>query len=596
MAGPPQQFTDPAELNRVLTHIAEQSQHLINDFLHQQTQAGVLGLADSSRIGKTFLEMTQHILSNPTQLVDTQLAFWRNYWDFWQQSTAALWGQPTSPTVDPNGQDHCFNHDAWQNNFVFDYIKQSYLLTARCLQCMVAQTAGLDERTRNRLDFYTRQFVEALAPSNFPTTNPQVLRVTLESGGENLLKGLQHLLDDLAQGRHWLNPLAPQANCFTLGEDLATTPGAVVYQNDIMQLLQYTPITPQVYQRPLLAVPPWLNKYYILDLQPQNSLIKWWVEQGFTVFVISWVNPDAEQADKDFADYLSDGVLKALTVIEQITDQRSINAVGYCLGGTLLACAAAYLSSRRERRLHSCTYLNTLLDFEQPGELEVFMDEEELSVLDGQQAAATDNPKLNAAFNMLRANDLIWSFFIEHYLLGKEDFPFDLLSWNSDTTRMPARLHSFYLRTMYQNNLLREPGGIVLLGKPLDLGKIKTPSYYLASREDHIALWRSAYSSARLFGGSVRFVLGGAGHVAGVINPPTAKQYVYWTNSENNTPKTTDDPEHWLHSAQPHNGSWWQDWLAWVQPLAGSQVPARAPGEDKFPRLEAAPGSYAQTR
>ena len=599
MAGPPRHVTDPAEFNRAFTRIAEQSQRLISDFLQQQTQAGVLGLSDSARISKAFLDMTQHMLRNPLHLVDAQLSLWRNYWGFWQQSTAALWGQPGPGMLKSAESASPTDHDEWQDNFLFDFIKQSYLLTARCLQCTVAQAVGLDEQTRKRLDFYTRQFVDAMAPANFPVTNPEVLRVTLESGGENLLKGLQNLLNDLARGNHYLSLRDPPADSFTLGETLATTPGAVVYQNDIMQLLQYAPSTDSVFQRPLLAVPPWINKYYVLDLRPQNSLIKWWVDQGFTVFVISWVNPGPEQTDKDFADYLSEGILAALDAIEQATGQRSVNAVGYCLGGTLLACAAAYLSSRRERRLRSCTYLTSLLDFEQPGELEVFIDEEELSLLEQHGQSQTDMPvdnsRLAATFNMLRANDMIWSFFVEQYLLGKDSFPFDFLYWNSDSTRMPARLHRFYLRNMYQNNLLREPGGITLLGKPIDLSKIKTPSYYLATQEDHIALWHSVYSSARLFSGPVRFVLGGAGHVAGVINPPDAQQYAYWSH-EKDALQTLENPADWLAGAQRQAGSWWQDWYNWVQPHTGPKVPARLPGAGKLPVLEAAPGSYAKSR
>jgi polyhydroxyalkanoate synthase len=589
MAGPSQQLTDPAELSRVLVHIAEQSQHLITDFLHQQTQAGVLGLTDSSRIGQAFLDMTQHVLNNPAPLVETQLTLWRNYWELWQHSTSAFWGlQPALP-------EHVIKQAETQNNFVFDYIKQSCLLTARCLQCMAAQTAGLDERTRNRLDFYTRQFVEALTPAHFPATNPQVLRTTLESGGENLLQGLQHLLNDLTLGRSWLTPLNAHPEGFILGETIATTPGAVVYQNELMQLIQYAPATEQVYQYPLLAVPPWINKYYLFDLQPQNSLVQWWVAQGFTVFVISWVNPGPEQIDKDLGDYVNDGILQALTAIEQATGEREVNAIGYCLGGTLLACAAAYLSARnQQQRLRSCTYLNTLLDFEQPGELEVFMDEEELSMLDEQPSNTAANSKHCVAFNMLRANDLIWSFFIEHYLLGKEEFPFDLLFWNSDTTRMPTQLHSFYLRTMYQNNLLREPGGIVLLGKPLNLSKIQTPSYYLASKEDHIALWQSAYRSARLFAGPVRFVLGHAGHVAGIIKPSANEQASHWQATHWINSNAVDEPEQWLHEAQLQSGSWWQDWLQWARPLAGTKISARALGENPLAALETAPGSYVK--
>ena len=579
-----QQLLDPAELSRIFARIAEQSQGLIADFLQQQTQAGVLGLSDSLRIGKAFMDMTQHILRNPSQLVNAQLALWQGYWDLWQH-TASWWGQqallepPTAGSTARNGR-----HD-----FLFDFIQQSYLLTTRCLQSMVAQTEGLDEQTCNRLDFYTRQFVDAMAARHSPASNPAMLQKTLISGGDNLLQGLQNLLRDLEHGK---NRLAIRQTDGLVGQRVATTPGAVIFQNELMQLLQYTPSTPQVWQRPLLMVPPWINKFYLLDLGAENSFIKWGVEQGFTVFVISWVNPGPEVADKDFADYLKSGPLAALDAIQQATGERSVNAVGYCLGGVLLACAAGYLAQRREQRLHSCTYLATLLDFEQPGELEVYIDEEELNALEREPEPSR---KPTTAFNMLRANDLIWSYFVNNYLLGKEPLPFDLLYWNADSTRMPVKMHGFYLRNMYQNNLLREAGGISLLGKPIDLSKVKTPSYYLAAIEDHITPWRSVYSSARLFSGPLRFVLAGSGHIAGVINPPQANKYGYWISDQADV-QSLADANAWLSEAERRDGSWWLDWLEWVKPQCGPKVAARQPGDGQLPVLEAAPGSYVQVR
>ena len=578
-----QQLPEPAELARIFARIAEQSQSLIANFLQQQAQAGVIGLSDSLRIGNAFMDMTQHMLHNPSQLVNAQLALWQGYWDLWQH-TANFWGQQVlqkPPEVKQSAQE--------EPDFLFDFIKQSYLLTARCLQSVVAHTEGLDESTCKRLDFYTRQFIETMAAGHFPASNPDVLHKTITSGGDNLLQGLQNLLKDLEYSK---NRLSLQQTKSLIGTHIATTPGAVIFQNELMQLLQYNPATAQVWRRPLLIVPPWINKYYLLDLGAENSFIKWCVEQGLTVFVISWVNPNPEVADKEFGDYIGSGVLAALSAIEQATGVRSINAIGYCLGGVLLACTAAYLAQRRENRLRSCTYLTTLLDFEQPGELEVYIDEEELSALDREAKNIIRKPTIT--FNMLRANDLIWSYFVNNYLLGKEPLPFDLLYWNADSTRMPAKMHSFYLRNMYQNNLLREAGGIALLGKPIDLSKVKTPSYYLATIEDYITPWRSIYSSALLFSGSLRFVLAGSGHIAGVINPPQTKKYGYWTQEQAEAKQ--QDANDWISAAKRHEGSWWPDWLQWVKLHCGAQVAPRHPGEGQLPVIENAPGSYVLVR
>lgn len=584
---------DPAETSRTLAEIADKSQRLVNEFLQHQVTDGTLGMTDMTSINRAFMDMTQRLMSDPSQLVEAQLRLWQDHLNLWQQSTAAWLGQSTEPVATPDQGDRRFRHEDWQQNFVFDYIKQSYLLTARWLHTTITDVDGLDDRTRRKLDFYTRQFVDALSPTNFPATNPEVLRATLESGGENLLRGLKNLLNDLERGKGKLSIRQTDLDAFEPGRNVAATPGKVVFQNELMQLIQYQPSTEQVYQRPLIIVPPWINKFYILDLREKNSYIKWCVDQGFTVFVISWVNPDEQLAEKNFEDYLSQGPLAAMDAVKQATGEREVNMVGYCLGGSLLACVAAWLAARRDRRLKSCTFFTTMLDFEQPGELEVFIDEEELAALETrmQERGYLDGADMATTFNLLRANDLIWSFFVSNYLLGKEPFPFDLLYWNSDSTRMPAAMHSFYLRNMYQNNLLKEPGGITLLGKPIDLGKVKLPIYSVAACEDHIAPWKSVYSGARLLPGPVRFALGGSGHIAGIVNPPAAGKYCYWTRET-----LDEDPEQWFQAAERHEGSWWSDWLAWMIPLAGEQVPARQPGDGKLDVIEDAPGSYVRRR
>ncbi len=588
------QLPDPAELSRTLADIARQSQHLVNDFLEHQVADGNLGMTDFHHISQAFMGMTRRLRSDPAQLAKAQLNLWQDYLDLWQRSTSGWLGQPVEPAIRPESSDRRFRHEDWQQNIVFDFIKQSYLLTARWLQTTVGDLEGLDDKTRRKLDFYTRQFIDALSPSNFVLTNPEVLRATLDSQGYNLLQGLKNLLNDLARGKGLLSIRQTDPEAFEPGHNVAATPGQVIYQNTLMQLIQYQPSTDTVHRKPLLIIPPWINKFYILDLRPNNSFIRWAVDQGFTVFVISWVNPDADLADKNFEDYLRGGPLTALEAIEQATGERRVDTIGYCLGGTLLACAASYLATCGDERIASCTFLATMLDFERPGELEVFIDEEELTALERRMRSRgyLDGAEMATTFNMLRANDLIWSFFVNNYLLGKEPFPFDLLYWNSDSTRMPAAMHSFYLRNMYQNNLLKEPGGIALLGKPIDLGRVHVPVYSVATCDDHIAPWTSVYGSARLFDGPVRFVLGGSGHIAGIINPPGSGKYGYHTG-DSSLPESSDE---WLRQSIQHDDSWWTDWLAWQQARAGPRIPARRPGDGALAPIEPAPGSYVKRR
>src|SRR5213079_1096252 len=499
-----------------------------------------------------------------------------------------LGGKSSEPLIEAALEDRRFRDQAWSDNALFDFIKQSYLLSARWLQGAVSQVEGLDEQTARKVDFYTRQFVDALAPSNFVMTNPEVLRATIDSRGENLLNGLKNLLDDLERGKGRLAISMTDMAAFKIGENVAATPGQVVYKNDLIQLIQYTPTTGRVKKRPLLIIPPWINKFYILDLRPRNSFIRWAVGQGHTVFVISWVNPDERLAAKSFEDYMREGPLAALDAMREATGEREANVIGYCLGGTLLASMLAYLTAKRDNRVKSATYFVTMVDFKEAGELSVFIDEEQLHALEErmEKKGYLEAREMHTTFNMLRANDLIWSFVVNNYLLGKSPFPFDLLYWNADSTRMPAAMHSFYLRKMYQENLLAQPGGITLGGVPIDLRKIRTPAYLLSTREDHIAPWRSTYAATQLYAGPVKFVLSASGHIAGVVNPPGGK-YGHWENEEN--PPT---PEEWLATATAYPDSWWPLWERWISQYTAGEVPARHPGDGKLKPIEDAPGSY----
>jgi poly[(R)-3-hydroxyalkanoate] polymerase subunit PhaC len=588
----PKPLPDAAELSRQVAEIAEKSQRLVADFLSRQGGEDGLGMATPTAIGAAFFDMTARLMSDPSKLVQAQLSLWNEYMTLWQRTTQRMLGGEAEPVIEAASEDRRFKDKAWSDNALFDYIKQSYLLTARCIQGAVKNVEGLDERTARKVDFYTRQFVDAIAPSNFVMTNPEVLRATIESRGENLLNGLKNLLDDLERGKGRLAISMTDMAAFKIGENIATTPGKVIYQNELIQLLQYAPATKTVKRRPLLIIPPWINKYYILDLRPRNSFIRWAVEQGHTVFVISWVNPDARLAEKSFEDYMREGPLAALDAMEQATGEREANVIGYCLGGTLLASTLAYMAAKRDNRVKSATYFVTMVDFKEAGELSVFIDEEQLHALDERMAKKgyLEARDMHTTFNMLRANDLIWSFVVNNYLLGKSPFPFDLLYWNADSTRMPAAMHSFYLRKMYQENLLVQPGGMTIGGVPIDLRKIKTPSFLLSTREDHIAPWRSTYAATQIYSGPVKFALSASGHIAGVVNPPGGK-YGHWENDGN--PPT---PDEWLAGATQHPDSWWPAWESWVAQYTGGEVPARQPGDGKLKPIEGAPGSYVKVR
>lgn len=588
------QYPDPERLHGTMADIAERSQRLVSDFLSREHQQGNLGMADPMSIGKAFYEMTTHMMANPAKLMEANMTLWQNYLELWQSTAQRMMGQDVEPVAEPAKDDRRFRDDAWSENEVFDFIKQSYLLTSRWMQSAVGDVEGLDDKTQKKVDFFTRQYVEALSPTNFVMTNPEVLRATYETHGENLVNGLQNLLEDLERGGGKLDIKMTDLDAFEVGKNVATTPGKVVFRNELMELIQYSPATEKVAKTPLLIVPPWINKFYILDLRPKNSFIKWAVEQGQTVFVISWVNPDAELAKKTFDDYMLEGPLAALDAIEAATGEKQVNAIGYCIGGTLLGCALAYMAAKDDKRVKSATFFTTMLDFEEAGELGVFIDEESLSNLEQKmnERGYLEGREMATSFNMMRGNDLIWSFVVNNYLLGKEPFPFDLLYWNSDSTRMPAAMHSYYLRKMYLENKLREAGGIELAGEPIDLSKVTIPCYFISTREDHIAPWKSTYAGALLLGGQVRFSLAASGHIAGVVNPPEKEKYCYWSK----TGKMPKDPDKWLEGAKQHAGSWWPDWRDWIGKHAGGEVAARQPGDGRLTPLADAPGEYVRMR
>ncbi|HEX6792449.1 MAG TPA: class I poly(R)-hydroxyalkanoic acid synthase [Casimicrobiaceae bacterium] len=584
---------DPVKLAESLASAADKSAKLIGDFAARNAGRQAAVASDELGLGKAFMELAANMLANPARIAEGQMRLWRDYMSLWQTSMLRMIGGQALPVVEPAQGDKRFKDASWHEHFLFDYIKQSYLITARWLHEQVASVEGLSEPAKKKVRFFTRQYIDALAPSNFALTNPEVFRETVASGGQNLVRGLNNLLDDIERGNGQLRISMTDPKAFELGVNIATTPGKVVYQNDLMQLIQYEPTTAKTWKRPLLIIPPWINKYYILDLREKNSFIRHAVNEGMTVFVVSWVNPDAKLAHKDFENYLIDGPLAALDAIREATGEADANVIGYCLGGTLLAATLGYLAAKKQRRIASATFMTALVDFTAAGELEVFIDEDQVASLEKkmQERGYLEGSEMANTFNLLRANDLIWSFVINNYLLGRDPFPFDLLHWNCDSTRMPAKMHSYYLRNMYMGNKLREPNALKLAGVPIDLSKVDVPTYFVSAIEDHIAPWKTTYAGPGLMKGSKRFVLSGSGHIAGMINPPAANKYGYWTNE-----KLAGDADAWFAGATQHAGSWWTDWRAWIQPFLDKEVPARVPGKGKLPVIEAAPGSYARLR
>lgn len=549
--------------------------------------------AELTEVVKTFTSVAEYWLSDTSRSSDLQTKLAKDYLDLWGSAVRRMAGQDAPPAIAPSPRDKRFADPEWKSNQFFDFVMQLYLLTTKWAQELVRDADGLDLQTRRKAEFYVQQVTNALSPSNFVLTNPEVLRETVTSSGENLARGLKMLAEDIAAGKGMLKIRQSNPDNLVVGVNMATTPGKVIYQNEMMQLIQYSPTTETVLRTPLLIVPPWINKFYILDLKPEKSYIKWCVDQGITVFVISWVNPDKRLGNKSWEDYMKEGPLTAMDVIEKITGEMKVHTAGYCVGGTMLATTLAWLAEKRRQRVSSATFFAAQVDFTHAGDLLVFVDEEQIAALEQDMKAAgvLEGSKMAMAFNMLRSNDLIWSYVVSNYLKGQQPSAFDLLHWNSDATRMTASNHSYYLRNCYLENRL-STGTMVLDNTLLDLSKVKVPVYNLATREDHIAPAESVLYGSQFFGGPVKYVLSGSGHIAGVVNPPASNKYQYWTNDNIRDVNVAQ----WMKDAVEHKGSWWPDWRQWLGELDPEQVPARAVGSDALPPIEDAPGNYVRVR
>ncbi len=546
---------------------------------------------DPFNLRQGWTTMLERMLQHPEKLTAAQFDLWRNYVTLWDSTLKRMTGGKADDVVTHDPSDRRFKSPAWQEDALFGFLRQSYLLTANWVMHMVEQGSDtLDHQTAQKLKFFTRQFVDALSPSNFALTNPDVVKATMESGGQNLVRGMRNMLSDIQRGRMAMT----DENAFKVGENLATTQGQVIFRNRMMELIHYAPAGDTTYKTPLLIVPPWINKFYILDLRPDNSFVRWCLAQGHAVFMVSWVNPDITYKDVSFEDYMQDGILAALDAIEKQTGEKSANVIGYCIGGTLLALTLAWLKAKKQdRKITSATFFTTLIDFDQSGDLKLFVDEEQLQVLSGRMAKQgfLDADGLRTTFNMLRANDLIWTFVVNNYLLGRDPFPFDLLYWNGDSTNLRAHMHEFYLRHMYLKNDLAHAGRLKIGGVKMDVGTIETPAYFISSREDHIAPWRSTYAGARLLGGDVTFTLAGSGHIAGIVNHPDANKYGYWTSA-----KLPVKPEAWLDGTKETKGSWWPHWAKWLSARPGAKVKAVDPAKGPLKPLCAAPGTYVKSK
>jgi len=552
------------------------------------------GLSDEmTDMVKTFGEVANYWLTDPQRAVELQSRLGTAYLELWGAAARRLSGEEAGPVIKPDPKDKRFADPEWSSNQFFDFIKQAYLLSTNWAEHLVEDAKELDPHTRQKAEFYVKQVANALSPSNFVLTNPELFRETMSSNAENLARGMRMLAEDIQAGGGDLKIRQSDAEKFEVGRNLAVTPGKVIFENELMQLIQYAPSTPNVLKTPLLICPPWINKFYVLDLTPEKSFIKWCVDQGLTVFVISWVNPDERHAKKDFEDYMRLGPLAAIDAIEKATGENKVHTIGYCVGGTLLSITLAYMAAQHDDRVASATLFAAQVDFTHAGDLKVFVDEPQLEVLEKRMAERgyLEGSKMANAFNMLRSNDLIWPYVINNYLRGKAPMPFDLLYWNSDATRMPASNHSFYLRQCYLNNALSQ-GKMTIANVLLDLKKVTVPLYNLATREDHIAPARSAFLGSKFFGGPVKFVLSGSGHIAGVVNPPGKANYQYWTGGK----AGTGSLEAWLKKAKEHPGSWWPDWVEWIKSHGAHEVPPREPGGGVLTPIEDAPGRYVKVR
>ncbi|MDQ6437961.1 class I poly(R)-hydroxyalkanoic acid synthase [Mesorhizobium sp. LHD-90] len=540
---------------------------------------------------KTFSKLTEYWLSDPQRALEAQTRLFSGYMSVWANAVQRAGGEQPEDAIQPDKGDKRFQDPEWGRNAFFDFLKQAYLVTSRWAGELVEHADGLDDHTRYKASFYVKQISHAISPSNFILTNPELFRETVASSGENLVRGMKMLAEDIAAGRGDLKLRQADYTPFEIGKNLAVTPGKVVGRSDVAEILQYEPATKNVLKRPLLICPPWINKFYILDLNPQKSFIRWAVEQGHTVFVISWINPDERHGMKGWEAYIREGLQYALDTVEATTGERTVNAIGYCVGGTLLAAALALLAQEGDDRIASVTFFTTQVDFTYAGDLKVFVDEDQVTAVERSmgEKGYLEGTKMATAFNMLRAGDLIWPYVINNYMRGKEPLPFDLLYWNSDSTRMAAANHSFYLRNCYLDNNLTK-GRMEIAGRSLSLSDITIPVYNLSAKEDHIAPARSVFLGCRFFGGPVEFVMAGSGHIAGVVNPPAQMKYQHWTGG-----KPVGAFEDWLAHATENPGSWWPHWQKWIEDKDSAKVPARKPGK-KGKVLGEAPGTYVRVR
>ncbi|TAK50313.1 MAG: class I poly(R)-hydroxyalkanoic acid synthase [Xanthobacteraceae bacterium] len=542
---------------------------------------------------KTLAVIFEYWMSDPARAMELQTRLGQSFLELWGHAARRMMGDAGKPVIEPERRDRRFKDPQWTESPFFDFLKQAYLLTAQWAQELVANAEGVDPHTRHKAEFYIQQIVNAFSPSNFLLTNPEVLRETVTTNADNLVRGMKLLAEDVEAGGGTLRIRQTDTSKLEVGRDIATTPGKVVFQNELIQLIQYEPATETVLRTPLLIVPPWINKFYILDLKSDKSFIKFCVDNGLTVFVVSWVNPDEKLAHKTFEDYMKEGILAAMDAVEQATGEMRMHTIGYCVGGTLMASTLAWLAGTRRVRVSSTTFFAAQVDFTYAGDLMVFIDDDQLNSLDRtmNETGYLEGSKMATAFNLLRSNDLIWPYVINNYMKGQMPSAFDLLYWNADSTRMTSANHSYYLRNYYLENRLTK-GTMVMDNVRLDLSKVKVPVYMLAAREDHIAPAKSVFLGSQFFGGPMRFVLSGSGHIAGVVNPPCANKYQYWTNEHSNA-RTLDA---WLEKATEHPGSWWPDWAAWLRDIDPEEVPARRVGTGALPAIEDAPGSYVKVR
>ncbi|MBX9746355.1 MAG: class I poly(R)-hydroxyalkanoic acid synthase, partial [Hyphomonadaceae bacterium] len=580
-----------ALLSAKLTQAMTRANQVFSTAFIDQTKGPAAWQPDPLGMQAALNDVWSHLAQQPETLRDAHARLWERYADIWQRHTAyMLTGQAPD---DGASRDKRFRDPEWRSNPAFSMLRESYLATSDFITDLVSKADGVDEATKRKAAFYIKQAVDAASPSNFLMTNPAALRALFQSGGDSLIKGVENLAKDLQRGEGMLAISQTDLDAYKVGENVATTPGKVVYRNRVFELIQYTPTTETVHEAPLLIFPPWINKFYILDLQPKNSMIKWLLDQGHTVFLVSWVNPGEDMADATFEDYLKEGIYEAVEAVTKAANVDRMNTVGYCVGGTLLAAALAHMAKKGDTRIQSATFFASQADFKAAGELLVFTDEQAIKFLEEKMDEAggvLDAQTMADTFNALRSNDLIWNYVVDNYYIGKQPPPFDLLYWNADQTRMPKALHLYYLRKFYRDNALSE-GKLELLGEKLSLKDVTIPIFMQSSKEDHIAPAQSVYNSARAFGGSVEYLMAGSGHIAGVINHPAANKYQYWTNK--NLKGALED---WQAFAIEHPGSWWPYWDKWLAAISGPDVPARTPGEGELKPLADAPGEYVKVR